>query len=440
MPHFVDLFAGAGGLSLGLLQAGWNGLFAIEKSPMAFETLKFNLVDQEVISLDWPDWLPKAAIDIHTLLQEYDGRLRDLENLPLLAGGPPCQGFSISGRRRRDDERNVLIDSYLAVVERVRPQLLLIENVRGFTAPFIKTEKGSNGSHIQTPDRSPAEELESRLREEHHYKVFTKEAIMAREFGVPQLRPRYILIAIREDLVAAGYTIDPFDRLYQIRKGFLSSKKLPTDIDVTLEDAISDLERVHGELPCNENGMKRFSQGVYGPAKSPYQHLMRQRRNGNGRIIPDQQLADSHRFANHKSDIEERFKRIIAEFRPGIQLNEDERKQLGLNKHRIAPLAPNEACHTLTSLPDDLIHYREPRIPTVREYARIQSFPDWFEFKSKYTSGGKRRRTEVPRYTQVANAVPPLLAEAIGRVLLEIYSTCSPKQNSSQPQPEEILA
>src|SRR5207244_11987859 len=79
----------------------------------------------------------------------------------------------------------------------------------------------------------------------------------------------------------------------------------------------------------------------------------------------------------------------------------------------------NQACQNWTRLPDALVHYSEPRIPTVREYARIQSFPDWFEFKAKYTTGDKHRREQVPRYTQVANAVPPLLAEAIGLALQE---------------------
>ena len=77
-------------------------------------------------------------------------------------------------------------------------------------------------------------------------------------------------------------------------------------------------------------------------------------------------------------------------------------------------------CPTVTSIPDDLIHYKEPRIPTVREVARIQSFPDWYEFKGKYTTGGERRKLEVPRYTQVANAVPPLFAEQVGVVLREL--------------------
>ena len=77
---------------------------------------------------------------------------------------------------------------------------------------------------------------------------------------------------------------------------------------------------------------------------------------------------------------------------------------------------------TVTTLPDDMIHYGEPRILTVRENARLQTFPDWFSFKGKYTTGGHRRKKECPRYTQVGNAVPPLLAEAIGETLLEIAS------------------
>jgi DNA (cytosine-5)-methyltransferase 1 len=142
---------------------------------------------------------------------------------------------------------------------------------------------------------------------------------------------------------------------------------------------------------------------------------------------------------NHTPGVEARLRLIISEFRPGIQLSDKEREKLGLNKHRIAPLAPDEACHTLTSLPDDLVHYSEPRIPTVREYARIQSFPDWFEFQAKYTTGDKVRCEQVPRYTQVANAVPPLLAEALGLALRECLARVSliPDRDTSYPVTEE---
>ena len=94
VPKFIDVFAGAGGLSLGLMKAGGRGLFAIEKSPMAFETLKHNLIDKDdEFSFEWPDWLPKEAIDIETLLNKYELQLGKLQEIPLLAGGPPCQGF-----------------------------------------------------------------------------------------------------------------------------------------------------------------------------------------------------------------------------------------------------------------------------------------------------------------------------------------------------------
>jgi DNA (cytosine-5)-methyltransferase 1 len=77
-------------------------------------------------------------------------------------------------------------------------------------------------------------------------------------------------------------------------------------------------------------------------------------------------------------------------------------------------LDPNDVAPTVTTIPDDFIHYSEPRVMTVRECARLQSFPDWFKFKGPYTTGGKRRAHQTPRYTQVGNAVPPLFAEIIG--------------------------
>jgi DNA (cytosine-5)-methyltransferase 1 len=88
-------------------------------------------------------------------------------------------------------------------------------------------------------------------------------------------------------------------------------------------------------------------------------------------------------------------------------------------------LDPDKPAPTITSMPDDLLHYAEPRTLTVRENARLQTFPDWFAFQGKYTTGGDRRAREVPRFTQVANAVPPLLAELWGEVLLDIFMATS---------------
>src|SRR5690606_34855939 len=98
----------------------------------------------------------------------------------------------------------------------------------------------------------------------------------------------------------------------------------------------------------------------------------------------------------------------------GVRMNEAHREQYSTRKHRIHPMDAWEPAPTITTLPDDVLHYSEPRILTVRESARLQSFPDWFQFRGKFTTGGDRRTKECPRYTQVGNAVPPLLARAIG--------------------------
>ena len=91
-----------------------------------------------------------------------------------------------------------------------------------------------------------------------------------------------------------------------------------------------------------------------------------------------------------------------------------------IRQRGITVLDPHNLAPTITNMPDDYLHYNEPRILTVRECARIQSFPDWYEFKSKYTTGGRMRKKEVPRYSQVGNAIPPLFALQAGLVLKEL--------------------
>lgn len=439
MPEFIDVFAGAGGLSLGLLNAGWTGLFAIEKSPMAFETLQYNLVEREEEGprFDWPDWFPTEPIAIETVLEKYHEQLKDLRGIPLLAGGPPCQGFSMAGRRRASDERNRLFERYLELVELVKPKMLLIENVMGFTVPFKRTERGIDGVEIDQDAFNAAEELRKRLKD-MRYKSFLPFSpsltVIAREFGIPQRRARYINIAISEDFLAGQPSIHPFENLAKLRIPFLRSKGLPENREITLEEAISDLEKSRGYAGCVEPKMARFLQGKYGEAETRYQELMRTSLNGD--LMEEGQIADSHRFPNHNANTSEKFQQILDTCRPGVHLNNAERQRLGIGKHCIAYLSKDEACFTLTSLPDDLIHYSEPRILTVREYARLQSFPDWFHFKSQYTTGGSRRQVQVPRYTQAANAVPPLLAEVLGQAIQTVYNTLN---QVPQQTPEEAI-
>ena len=121
----IDLFAGCGGLSLGLYQAGWKGLFAIEKNAFAFETLKYNLIDNKK-HFQWPEWLPQTAHDINEVLEKYPEQLKALRGkVDLVAGGPPCQGFSMAGKRVEDDVRNQLVFSYIKFIDLVQPKMIL---------------------------------------------------------------------------------------------------------------------------------------------------------------------------------------------------------------------------------------------------------------------------------------------------------------------------
>lgn len=415
---FIDLFAGCGGLSLGLLMSGWKGLFAIEKSPDAFKTLRHNLVDshehnRRMPVIDWPAWLARQPHEIRAFIKRHRGKLRGLRgSVQLVAGGPPCQGFSFAGLRNRHDSRNGLFKLHLEVVDLIRPEIVLLENVQGIDTAF-----GTKEARTKRPRGRPRKSYASRIRDalsEHGYYVQQK-LVKAADFGVPQLRPRYFTVGIRQDLFSQKGPPDFFAILHDRRRGFLKARKLPVRRPVTVAEAISDLEANGKDLvDCNDpESIPGFKEIVYGRPSSHYQKLMHG--DLNGRAI------NSLRLVNHKKESIERFKKILRSCRKGVQLSDEDRERLGIRKTAVTPLAPELPSHTLTTLPDDLLHYSEPRIHTVREHARLQSFPDWFEFRGKYTTGADRRARECPRYTQVGNAVPPLLAEAMGEALIDLH-------------------
>ena len=171
-------------------------------------------------------------------------------------------------------------------------------------------------------------------------------------------------------------------------------------------------------------------QGTYASPSTRYQLLMRGNLEG---CTPD-----SHRLANHRPETVARFAEILATCRRGVQLNQADRERFGLKKHCTVPLDPEQPSKTLTTLPDDIIHYSEARILTVREYARLQSIPDWFQFRGVYTTGGDRRVRECPRYTQAGNAVPPFMGEAIGTIFTSLHEQFL--RSSSSVQARSSLA
>lgn len=395
----IDLFSGAGGLSLGLYQAGWHGLFAIEKNAFAFETLKYNLIDSKK-HFDWPDWLPLMPHDINEVLKNYSRQLKDLKGtVDLVAGGPPCQGFSMAGKRVKDDVRNQLVFSYIKFIKIVQPKMLLFENVKGFTYAFNKNKRNDVDSY--------SNKVISAL-EGLGYNV-KPHVIDFSEYGVPQRRKRFILVGIRKDIGSP----DMFeDMLQKNRDSFLNKKGIGAT--VSLKEAISDLLRTNGTMPTPDR--KGFLSGKYGGEElSNYERLMR------GDYPCNHEVPDSHSFARHSADKLNCYKRLLTDCPiRGKRIDGKARAEWGIRQRGITVLDPDAVSPTITGQPDDYLHYSEPRIMTVRECARIQSFPDWYEIKKKYTTGGKMRRIEVPRYSQVGNAIPPLFAEQAGIVLKQI--------------------
>ncbi len=399
---FADVFAGCGGLSLGLMQAGLTGKFAIEHDEFAFATLKANLLSKDAaLKFAWPRWLPKQPMSVGHVLRAYKAEFAAMEgSIDLLVGGPPCQGFSSAGHRKHDDPRNKLFASYLKIVDALKPRAVLIENVRGFTVDFDVDDRVKNYS----------QKLRQTLSTK--YDVF-EELLDLSQFGVPQSRTRYFLLALERGLCAEN----PFETLKRRLPSFLRSLRIKTPVSSWA--AISDLEISRtGTRPSTET--VGFDEIEYRAPRTQYQKFL-----GDGAVAPT-----DLRLARHSQEIRDRFREIIelsnAEGRLNTTISQGVRERFGLKKKALRVLDPDRPSPTITSMPGDLLHYSEPRTLTVRENARLQSFPDWFEFRGKYTTGGELRRREVPRFTQVANAVPPLVARAIGEMLQELMTSPKP--------------
>lgn len=444
---FIDLFSGCGGLSLGLLNAGHTGLFAIERSPDAFATLERNLVKQEFAQLmgryEWPKNIECKNHDIlerldNPFFTDYLDELGRKKEVDLIVGGPPCQGFSSAGKRDPNDPRNQLAFAYLQIVERVRPKYILMENVKGITHTFSKAEKGTI---------PVSEQIERTLAELDYVPFHFIENSC--QWGVPQSRRRFVLLAARKDLFGLDLDVEISveallehgkklapeveKRVKQFAEQFKKQKGLPEI--VTCRDALEDLKTTSSpseipslvDVPKEDSPKGTFKQipayKVPQNGSSAYQRLMK--KDWGNRTLPNFGL----RLPKHTPKVEARFKQILLDvdgegmikrfnLARGKTLPILYRKEVwNSQKHSLTVLDPKKPSGTVTTLPDDMLHYDEPRILTVREMARLQSFPDWYHFEGPYTTGGGLRKSTCPKYTQVGNAVPPLMAEGLGLFL-----------------------
>lgn len=410
----IDLFAGCGGLSLGLEIAGFEPVFASEINEHARETYLTNrrhlrLVDGRDVVGDITE-ITKSTTALAGLAKRLK---REFGEIDLVAGGPPCQGYSTRGIRstfasvtRDETPANYLYRDMAKFVSAVGPRMFLFENVRGLlTARWNpRGEKGEIWRDVQSSFSKVKARCNGQL---FHYHVATA-VIRASDFGVPQNRPRVFLIGVREDVTDnRGNKID-------------AKTLFPPPSDqraIDLKDLLGDLIDTRGER-------LGYSSTYTKPPLNAVQRSLRKSRNG--RIRGEGAPITDQVYTNHSERVVERFNYLIHSDAPVP-------KHLSIKKfaQRALPArwSGRTPSITATSAPDDYVHFSRPRILTVREWARLQMFPDWYVFCGPRTTGGRRRAgdpsvgdwsRELPRYTQIGNAVAIPVATAIGKSLLKV--------------------
>lgn len=386
-PTMIDLFAGAGGLSEGLRHEGFTCLYANELVARYAQTFALNhpetVVDQTDIRL----------VDARAVRRKLGIKKKELD---LVAGGPPCQGFSINApRRSTEDARNHLFKDFLRFVDEFQPKMVLIENVPG----LVSYENGATLSEILD------------ALEKHKY-VPDVRILYAPHYGVPQTRWRTIIIGVRKDLAQNPIFPEPI-RIAPMRVNFTSSfggrniVALPAAIRLpnvtTVKEAIDDLPLLmNGEVgvavkqyraaPKNafQRVMRIGSTGVTNHeavslGKINLERLRHIPPGGNWTDIPHSLLPSGMQRAR-KSDHTKRYGRVHPD---------------GLASTILTKCDPHWGAY---------FHYNQDRAFTVREAARIQTFPDTIQFTG----------SRVEQYEQVGNAVPPLLGAALGKSISAI--------------------
>lgn len=374
--RIVDLFSGAGGLTFGFYYNRENNTFVRNENCNIIFANEYDHAAAESFRINFPD-INMINQDIKELTEEQVRALIGEEEVDLIIGGPPCQSYSTIGRRVYDDKAK-LYNEYYRMLSIIRPRMFLFENVKGMLS--MKDEKGNLViDNIKN--------MFENINEELGYNI-VYDTIDAVNYGVPQHRERVFIIGIRNDL--------------DIEWDFNQLEVEPEQL--TLEEAISDLPHIVSGENIHEYGEEQ--------PENDYQRLMR----GTNTEL------SAHFLAVYGDKIQTIMDNVIqGEGKDYINslvdqgiLEEQYRLTSGY-KNTYGRLYANQPCTTITnnmSTPSGLrcIHYEQNRALTPREGARIQSFPDWFQF-----TGNKR---EIK--TQIGNAVPPLLAMKFAEQLEEI--------------------
>jgi len=409
----IDLFAGCGGLSLGLEIAGFKPIFVNELNADALQTYLINR-DMQFPLLRKKYWVQdiKEIIKKESWFDDFKSGIKndykrnfEKDSVDLVVGGPPCQGFSGLGIRRSysvDKHQlpsNHLYQDMAFFIHRIRPKAFLFENVEGLLSAKW-TKNGLKGEIFN--------DVIETFRNIPDYQVRYK-LVHAKDYGVPQNRPRILIVGYRSDIFTTeNNSIDA------VECGFLPR---PTESAPNLIDVLDDLID------------KNFT---YGGATEVYPNdyrtklQMKFRTRIDGTVMKKGELLTEQEYSKHSEKVIAKFSAMIKN--NGVIPEEFQTKKFA---QRLLPKiwGPKGASITATSLPDDFVHFTQARTPTVREWARIQTFPDWYKFAGKRTTGGIRRAgnprenifdREVPKYTQIGNAVPVALGDEIGKHIANI--------------------
>jgi len=408
--HVVDLFAGCGGLSLGLEKAGFQPVFVNEINKDAMSSYLRNRSDQhpELAHKDFHAYDIKEFVNTNNSVKDLKSSLKavhnlDIENgeLDLLVGGPPCQGFSGIGHRRSfsvdkcDLPSNLLYQDMAWMVHKLKPKIFLFENVRGLLSSRW-TKEGEKGEIFKDVVKSFGS-----LKDYHIQHAL----VHAKDYGAPQNRPRILLVGVRKDI-----DLTPWIQLDSgIAGGFLPQ---PTKNPPDLIDLLGDL--VNPDF--SYGGVDKL---YLNSANKEIQKKFRTRPDGT--LMPKGSPLTEQEYSNHSLKVIKKFEYMLEN---NGNISEEFRTkkfaQRLLPKRWDPKVGPNI---TATSLADDYVHFNQARVLSVREWARLQWFPDWYEFSGKRTTGGIRRAgnpqlgifdRELPKYTQIGNAVPVFLSEKLG--------------------------
>lgn len=361
----VDLFAGCGGLSLGMEQAGFTPWFVNEIVETFCNTYKRNhtLSDGHYF-----------VGDINELNEHLDEYEKYLEDITLVCGGPPCQGFSMANRQRiLDDPRNQLYKAYLVFLKKVRPKFFVMENVKGMSNKIAEIKQN----------------FKDYLGEEY---VFDYRLLRAQDFGVPQNRERFIMIGNRMG-IAPGLI---FDAIFELKRA-----------PFVLRDALEGLPHLEAKKEKGakdvENSKSGYTECDFIYPDTEFYHFI----NGNRRIT---KLYNHKNRYNNPRDIEiySRLPQGANSLHPSIADIMPYKNRNDIFKDKYFKLDERQICKTITShMKFDCnmyIHPWESRGLSPREAARIQTFPD------DYVITGAQNMW----YAQIGNAVPVKLAKAIG--------------------------